>query len=82
MLAKILIIGALLVILYALGSAFYFMIRDKGEGTRTVRRLAWRVGLSVALLLAVMVAMKLGWIRPGSSGPIHYPEPVSDGSGG
>ena len=82
MLAKILIIGALLAILYTLGSAFYFMIRDKGEGTRTVRRLAWRVALSLALLLAVMFAVKLGWIQPGSRGPIHYTEPVSDGSGG
>ena len=73
MLSKILIIFALLTILYALGSSFYFLLRDKGEGTRTVRRLSWRVGLSVLLLVLIYAAMAAGWLQPGSSGPIRYP---------
>lgn len=70
MLVKAVIIVFLLVILFALGSSFYFMVRDKGEGTRALRRLAWRIGLSL-LLLAVLYGMfLLGWIEP-SRGPIN-----------
>ena len=47
------------------------MVRDKGEGERTLRRLTWRIGLSL-LLLAVLYGMYLlGWIEP-STGPINY----------
>jgi hypothetical protein len=28
------------------------------------RALAWRVGLSVALFVCILVAYKLGWIQP------------------
>jgi hypothetical protein len=75
MLGKFLIIIALLAIIYTLGSAFYFLIRDKGEGKRTVRRLGWRVGLSLLLLALMFFAMLVGWIQPGSSGPVRYPAP-------
>lgn len=73
MLSKIFIILALLTILYTLGSSFYFLIKDKGEGTRTVRRLSWRVGMSVLLLVLIYAAMAAGWLQPGSSGPVRYP---------
>lgn len=70
MLVKAVIIVFLLVILYTLGSSFYFMVRDKGEGERTLKRLSWRIGLSL-LLLAVLFGMyQLGWIEP-SAGPIN-----------
>ena len=76
MLSKVLIIASLLAILYTLGSSFYFLIRDKGEGSRTVRRLTWRVGLSLLLFLLILAAMATGLIKPGSSGPVRYPAPV------
>jgi hypothetical protein len=70
MLVKAVIVVFLLIILFTLGSSFYFMVRDAGEGTRTLRRLAWRIGLSL-LLLAVLYGMfLLGWIEP-SGGPIN-----------
>jgi len=71
MLVKTVIIFFLLVILYSLGSSFVFMIRDKGEGDRSLHRLMWRIGLSVFLLLLLYVMFQLGWIEP-SSGPIKY----------
>ena len=76
MLAKVLIILSLIAILYALGSSFFFLLRDKGEGKRTVRRLTWRIGLSLLLFLAILAAMATGWIQPGSSGPVRYPQPA------
>ena len=71
MLAKAVIIIFLIVILYSLGSAFVFMVKDKGEGERTLHRLMWRIGLSLFLLLLLYVMFQLGWIEP-SGGPIRY----------
>jgi cytochrome bd-type quinol oxidase subunit 2 len=80
MLSKFIIIIALLFIVYTLASSFYFMIRDKGEGKRTVRRLGWRVALSLLLFVLIFLAMAAGWVRPGSTGPIRYSEPEHETS--
>ncbi len=63
MIVKLLIIGFLLVILYSLFSSFYFLVKDKGQGTRTVNRLSWRIGLSIMLFLLLILAFKMGWIE-------------------
>lgn len=70
MFVKIIIIVFLLVILYALGSSFYFMVRDKGEGERTLKRLMWRIGLSLLLLAILYIMFLAGWIEP-SAGPVN-----------
>ncbi|MFT5139355.1 MAG: hypothetical protein ACI9CB_000999 [Rhodothermales bacterium] len=75
MLNKFIVIAALLLIIYTLTSSFYYLIRDKGKGKRTVRRLSWRVGLSFLLFTLIFMAMATGWIRPSGSGPIQYPVP-------
>lgn len=36
----------------------------KARPNRMAHALAWRIGLSVALFLFVLVAYKLGWIQP------------------
>lgn len=71
MLVKAVIILFLVVILYSLGSAFVFMVKDKGEGERTLHRLMWRIGLSLVLLLFLYIMVQLGWIET-SGGPIRY----------
>ena len=71
MLVKAVIIIFLLTILYTLGSSFYFMVKDKGEGDRTLKRLRWRSGLSIFLLFLLYVMYLLGWIEP-SCGPVNY----------
>jgi len=71
MLVKTVIIIFLLTILYTLGSSFYFMVKDKGEGDRTLKRLMWRIGLSIFLLFLLYVMYLLGWIEP-SGGPVNY----------
>ncbi len=79
MVIKILIIGIMLTILYSLASSLIFLVRDKGEGDRTVRRLSWRIGLSIVLFLFLWGAFQLGWIEP-NSGPVRVP-PVIQSSG-
>ncbi len=49
-------------ILASLGSALYYLIRDKGRSTNTVRMLTVRVALSIALFLLLMLGYKLGFI--------------------
>ena len=72
MLIKILIIVFLIAIIYSLGSALYFLVKDHGEGDRTVHRLMWRIGLSLVLFFFLWGAYQLGWIEP-NSGPIRLP---------
>mgnify|MGYP001187796307 CR=1 FL=1 len=70
MLVKAVIIIFMVFILYSLGSAFVFMVRDKGKGERTLHRLMWRIGLSMFLLVLLYVMFQLGWIES-SGGPIN-----------
>jgi hypothetical protein len=69
---KILIVVFLITIIYSLGSALFFLVRDHGEGDRTVKRLTWRIGLSLVLFLFLWGAYRLGWIEP-NSGPVRVP---------
>ena len=71
---KILIIVFIIVILYSLGSALIFLVKDHGEGDRTVKRLTWRIGLSLVLFLFLWGAHQMGWIEP-SSGPVGLQVP-------
>ena len=71
---KIFIIIGLLLILYSLGSALIFLVKDHGEGDRTVKRLTWRIGLSLLLFLALWAAYQMGYIEP-NSGPVNWPQP-------
>lgn len=71
MLVNAIIIVFLLVILYTLGSSFFFMLKDKGKSDRMLKRLSWRIGLSLFLLLLLYAMFLLGWIEP-SMGPVNY----------
>jgi hypothetical protein len=61
---KILVAIAFILILASLGSALFFLMRDKGKSNRTVQALAMRVGLSITLFLLLLGAYKMGWIAP------------------
>ncbi len=80
MVIKILIILVLLTILYSLASSLLFLVIDKGEGQRTVKRLTWRIGLSILLFLFLWVAYQMGWIEP-NSGPVRVPPVVETHDG-
>lgn len=61
---KICIAIAFILILGSLGSALFFVMRDKGRTNRAVNALAMRVGLSVTLFLLLLGAYEMGWIAP------------------
>ena len=54
----------ILLIIGSLFSALYYMIREKGQSTRAVRALTWRVGLSITLFLILMLGYHFGFITP------------------
>ena len=49
-------------ILYSLGAAAYFMLKDHGASERMVRALTVRVALSVTLFLLLMAGIHFGFI--------------------
>jgi hypothetical protein len=55
------VIAVLLLIVASLGSAIFFMMRDRGGSKRMVKALAIRVGLSVALFVFLMAGYYFGW---------------------
>lgn len=61
---KILVAIAFVLIIASLGSALFYLMRDRGRSNRTVRALALRVGFSITLFLLILVAHKLGYIQP------------------
>ena len=63
-LKTLLIVGVLILILWNLGAGLYYMLVDKGRTKRTVHSLTRRIALSVALILFVALAIKMGWITP------------------
>jgi hypothetical protein len=71
MISKAVMVIFLMIILYSLGSSFYFMVKDKGEGDRALKRLTWRIGLSIFLLLLFYVMVQMGWIEL-SGGPVNH----------
>lgn len=62
MLLKLFIIAALLLIIGSLFSALFYLMKDKGQGKRTVRALTVRISLSLALFLLLMVGYYTGII--------------------
>ena len=65
---KFLVVLAFIAILGSLASALFFMLRGgqegKGKSGRMARALAFRVGFSILLFLCLLLAWKLGYIRP------------------
>ncbi|KTD45405.1 hypothetical protein Lqui_2876 [Legionella quinlivanii] len=64
MFTKAIILIVMLIILFTLGSGLIFLIKDKGSTNRTVKALSWRIGLSLALFLFLLLAFSMGWIQP------------------
>ncbi len=60
---RVVVAVAFILILLSLGSALFYLMRDRGTSNRTVKALALRVGFSVALFIFLIIAHQLGWIQ-------------------
>ena len=59
---KIVVILFFVAIVASLGSALFFLVTDRGQSKRTVKALAFRVGLSLTLFLLLMAGYYFGLI--------------------
>jgi succinate dehydrogenase hydrophobic anchor subunit len=65
-LVRIVVIVALVLIVFSLGTALYYLYHDRGQSTRMVKALAIRVALSASLIAFLLISYHFGWI--GESG--------------
>jgi hypothetical protein len=63
---KLLVVFILLAIVGSLFSGLWFLYRDRGTGTRMVRALTIRIGLSIALFALLLISYRFGLV-PGYS---------------
>jgi len=60
----------LALILISLGKALFHLSRtSRQDGKKMLSSLAWRIGLSVALFVLLLVAYHNGWIHPAHDAP-------------
>lgn len=62
---KLLILVAFVAILASLASGLVYLFKDDHNSRRVVKALTWRIGLSVALFVILLLANALGLIEPG-----------------
>jgi Flp pilus assembly protein protease CpaA len=62
---KIAVLVAMAAVLVNLFIALFHLNRGgPGDSRKTLRSLAWRLGISIALVIFLYVAASLGWITP------------------
>jgi len=60
----LLIVVILIAIIFSLGAALFQMATGKGDSGKMLKALIWRIGLSVALFLLLLLAWRAGLIKP------------------
>ena len=64
MVIKIVIMLFMLIILISLGSALFYLVRNRHDPKQVAKALTVRIGLSLSLFVLLLVAFALGWITP------------------
>jgi len=59
---RLVVLIFLLCIIASLGSAFYYVLTEKGGSKRALKALTLRVGLSVTLFLVLMLGFHFGFL--------------------
>ena len=59
---KVIVLVFIGLIFTSLGAALYFLIKDKGDSTRTAKALTWRVVFSITLFALLMLAYHFGLV--------------------
>ena len=75
MLMKLIVLLALLVIVYCLGSGLFHLVREGRDSVKMARALTWRIVLSLSLFVLLLLAYGFGWIVPhGLVIPVQVPQ--------
>ncbi len=65
---KVIVVLMLGAIVYSLGSGLWYMNKDRLGSGRLARALTWRIALSVALFVLLIVSAQQGWLQPHTIG--------------
>ena len=66
---KLIVIVLLIAAVVSLARALMSLVRNEGKSGKTMRALAWRVGLSAMVFVFILVSMMMGWIQPHDVNP-------------
>jgi hypothetical protein len=61
---KTIIVVLLLIVLFSLGQALFFLIKDEKGSDRMLKALTWRIGLSVFIFILLIIGQAVGLIQP------------------
>lgn len=61
---KVIVLIIICGIFFSLGRAMLSLVRGSDQSLNTVKSLTWRIGLSLALFLLLLIAFAMGWITP------------------
>lgn len=62
---KLLVAIVFIGIIFALGSALVEFLRPQRRDSKAMAKaLTWRIGLSIALFICLLLAYQFGWIEP------------------
>ena len=62
---KLLVALVFIAILFALGSALLQLLKPHKQDSKAMAKsLTWRIGLSIALFVFLLLAYQFGWISP------------------
>ena len=61
---RLIVVAVLIAIIASLGSAAFQLAGGKGDSGKKIKALTWRIGLSVALFVVLLLAWKAGIIQP------------------
>ncbi len=64
MIFKTIIVVLLLIVLFSLGQALFFLMKDGGKSDRMLKALTWRIGLSVFIFILLLIGQAVGLIQP------------------
>ncbi len=78
MLMKAFILLMLLLMVISLFSGLFFLYKDRGQGTRTLKALTARISIWVVLFLVLCVGIYTGAITPTNSIQPHWAQPTAD----
>jgi hypothetical protein len=53
----------LFIVIFSLGQALFYLIKDEGKSDRMVKALSWRIGLSVFIFLLLLIGQAVGLIQ-------------------
>ena len=78
MLTKAIILLLLLAMIVSLFSGLFFLYKDRGQGTRTLKALTARISIWVILFLFLCVGIYTGAIKPTNSVRPNWAPPAAE----